>query len=83
VHTQVRHDRITVRIRSLHLSGKIIPRRNAHRAPAFLTRIIVTGFRIYLMSKTRATGTTAGCHQPQMTSVTVPPGRHRLLRGVR
>ena len=70
VRTQVRHDRITVRIRSLHLSRKIIPRRSAHRPPAFLTPT-VTGFRMYLMSRTSVTGTTAGCHQPQMTSVMV------------
>jgi len=45
--TQVRHDRITVGIGSLHLSRKIIPRHGVHRAPAFLTRTIVSGFRMY------------------------------------
>jgi hypothetical protein len=45
--TQVRHDRITIGIGSLHLSRKIIPRHGVHRAPAFLTRTIVTGFRMF------------------------------------
>ena len=57
----VRHDRITVGIGSLHLSRKIIPRHGVHRAPAFLTRTIVSGFRMYLMSSTRVIGTIAGC----------------------
>jgi hypothetical protein len=48
--TQVRHDRITVGIRSPHFSRKIIPRRGVHRAPTFLSRAVVSGFRIYLMS---------------------------------
>ena len=48
--TQVRHDRITVRIGSLHLSRKIITSHGVHRAPAFRTRTIVSGFRMYLMS---------------------------------
>ena len=37
---------------------------------------VVSGFRIYLMSWTRVIAATAGCHQLEMTSVTVLPDRH-------
>ena len=60
---QVRHDRITVRIGSPHFSRKIILRHGVHRVPAFLSRAIVRGFGVYLMSQTRLIGTIAGYHQ--------------------
>jgi hypothetical protein len=78
--TQVRHDRITVGISSLHFSRKIIPGHGVHRAPAFPSRAVVSGFRIYLMSWTRVIAATAGCHQPEMTSVTVLPDGHEPSR---
>ena len=42
---QVRYDRITVGIGSLHRSRKIIARHGVHRVPAFLSRAVVSGFR--------------------------------------
>jgi hypothetical protein len=47
---QVRHDRVTIGIGSLHLSGNMIPRRSIHRAPAFPARATVSKFRIYPLS---------------------------------
>jgi hypothetical protein len=45
------------------------------RAPAFLSRAVVSRFRVYLMSQARVIGTTAGCHQLKVTSVTGLPDR--------
>jgi hypothetical protein len=47
---QVRYDRIAVGIGSPHLSRKIIFRHGVHRASAFLSRAVVRGFGVHLMS---------------------------------
>ena len=49
---QVRHGRITVGIGSPHCSGKNIPSHGIHRALAFLSRAVVSGFRVGLLSPT-------------------------------
>ena len=85
---QVRQDRVAVGIGSPHFSRKIILRHGVHWAPAFLSRAVVRGLGVYLMSCAQAlaagatTVITSGAPQSNHARLTAAAAARLGLRSV-